>query len=74
MLRGNARQPLRGDERPAGEKPAKSRLTQVAQLGCVGIPVLRFSPGSGVFEHRLANGRLDTSAPIRISHVAVDPS
>lgn len=42
------------------EDSEKVGLAKAAQLSRVGIPVLRFSPRGGFFEHLLADGRLET--------------
>ena len=58
MLRGDAWQPLRGDECPAAEDTAEARLAQIAQFCGVSIPVLKCRPYGGLVE-RLTNGALD---------------
>ena len=60
VLRGNARQPRRGDKRPVREDSTKAQVAHVAQLGGISVPVLRFSPRGRFLEHCLANGRLET--------------
>ena len=46
--------------RSVREDPAKAQVAQVAQLGGIIVPMLRFSQRDSFLEHRLANGRLET--------------